>query len=89
MISHTKDNYLSAQYHRLAKRIGKSKAIVAVSHSLLVIMYHLLRTQEPYSDLGPLYFETRNHERERQRAVRHLQSLGYEVTLHEREELTS
>ena len=47
-ISHTKDNYLSAQYHRLARRIGKKKAIVAVSHSLLIIIYHMLRDQTDY-----------------------------------------
>jgi hypothetical protein len=33
-ISPTKDNSLSAQYHRLARRRGKQKAIVAVSHSV-------------------------------------------------------
>jgi transposase len=36
-ISHTKDNDLSAPYHRLARRRGKQQAIVAVSHCLLVI----------------------------------------------------
>src|SRR5947209_8671549 len=48
VISHTCDNSLSAQYHRLARRIGKKRAIVAVSHSLLVIIYHLLRDNEEY-----------------------------------------
>jgi transposase len=38
VISHTHGNYLSAQYHRLARRIGKKKAIVAVSHSVLMII---------------------------------------------------
>ena len=37
VISHTKDNYLSAQYHNLARRLGKKKAVVAVSHSLLIM----------------------------------------------------
>jgi hypothetical protein len=37
-ISHTSGNYLSAQYHRLARRLGKKKAVVAVSHSILVII---------------------------------------------------
>jgi transposase len=44
VLSHRKDNYLSAQYHRLARRLGKKKAVVAVSHSLLVIIYHVLTT---------------------------------------------
>jgi transposase len=83
VISHTKDNYLSAQYHRLARRIGKKKAIVAVSHSLLVIIYHLLRDQTDYRDLGSTYFETRDKEQLRSSAVRRLESLGYTVTLEE------
>src|SRR5258707_1020913 len=81
VISHMKGNYLSAQYHRLARRIGKAKAIVAVSHSLVVIIYHVLHDQQAYRDLGPDYFETRNKERERTRAVRQLEALGYVVTL--------
>lgn len=83
VISHTKDNYLSAQYHRLARRIGKKKAIVAVSHSLLVIIYHMLRDHTDYRDLGSTYFETRDKERLRSSAVRRLESLGYTVTLEE------
>jgi transposase len=48
VISHTRDNYLAAQYHRLAHPIGKKRAIVAVSHSLLTIIYHmLLDNQDP------------------------------------------
>ena len=82
-LSHTKNNYLSAQYHRLARRIGKKKAIVAVSHSLLVIIYHLLRDQTDYRDLGSTYFETLDKERLRTSAVRRLESLGYSVTLEE------
>ncbi len=82
-LSHTKDNYLSAQYHRLARRIGKKKAIVAVSHSLLVIIYHMLRDQTDYRDLGSTYFETLDKERLRTSAVRRLESLGYSVTLEE------
>jgi transposase len=80
-ISHTKDNYLSAQYHRLARRIGKKRAIVAVSHSLLVIIYHLLRANEDYHDLGPHFFETLDTTRQRDTAVRRLEALGYKVTL--------
>ncbi len=87
-ISHTKDNYLSAQYHRLARRIGKKRAIVAVSHSLLVIIYHLLRDQQQYQDLGPHFFERLDTERLRASAVRRLEALGYTVTLHERTEVS-
>ena len=46
-ISHTRDNYLVEQYRRIARRRGKHKAIVAVAHSVLVIIYHVLRTSAP------------------------------------------
>ena len=51
-IAHTKDNYLAAFYHRVARRRGTKKAILAVAHKLLVIIYHVLRTKKPYVDLG-------------------------------------
>jgi len=86
VISHTKDNYLSAQYHRLARRIGKKRAIVAVSHSLLVIIYHLLRANQDYHDLGPHFFETLDTTRQRDTAVRRLEALGYKVTLQTEED---
>ena len=81
VLSHMKDTYLSAQYHRLARRLGKKKAVVAVSHSLLVIIYHVLSTKQPYRDLGADYFEQRDSARLTQRSVRQLEALGYTVTL--------
>jgi transposase len=89
VISHTSDNYLSAQYHRLARRIGKKRAIVAVSHSLLVIIYHMLRDNQDYHDLGPHFFETLDTTRQRDAAVRRLQALGYKVTLQETAEVSA
>jgi len=87
VLSHMKDNYLSAQYHRLARRIGKKKAVMAVSHSIIVIIYHLLRDKVPYSDLGATYFETLDKERIEKAAVRRLQGLGYKVILEPQEEV--
>jgi transposase len=86
VIAHTHDNYLSAQYHRLARRIGKKRAIVAVSHSVLVIIYHLLRDNQDYQDLGSHYFETLDTQRQRDTAVRRLQALGYKVILEEEQQ---
>jgi transposase len=89
VISHTKESYLSAQYHRLARRIGKQRAIVAVSHSLLIIIYHVLRDDQEYHDLGPHFFETLDTTRQRDTAIRRLQALGYTVTVHERTEVSA
>ncbi|HEU4897627.1 MAG TPA: IS110 family transposase [Actinomycetota bacterium] len=77
----SRDSYLSAQFWRLARRIGKKKAAVAVGHSILVIAWYLLTDDCDYQDLGGDYFVRRDTERQRQRAVAHLQALGYRVVL--------
>ncbi len=78
----SRDTYLAAQFWRLARRIGKKKAAVAVSHSLLVIAWHVLSRDEDYTDLGGDYF-TRHTDTDRRRngLVKQLQDLGYAVTL--------
>jgi hypothetical protein len=53
--SHGKNSYLSAQYHRLAFRRGKKRAAVALAHTLLIIVYHLLAQKEEYQELGGTY----------------------------------
>jgi transposase len=80
-ISHTSGTYLAAQFHRLARRRGKQTAVLAVAHSVLVILYHLLRDHQPYSDLGADYFEQLDRTRLARRSVHQLERLGYTVTL--------
>ena len=77
----SRDSYLSAQFWRLARRIGKKKAAVAVGHSILVICWYLLDGDCDYHDLGGDFFIRRDTDRARQRAVAQLQALGYQVTL--------
>jgi transposase len=77
----TRDTYLSAQFWRLARRIGKKKAAVAVAHSILVICWHLLTNDCDYTDLGGDYFTRRNTDRQRDRLIQQLHTLGYRVTL--------
>lgn len=89
VISHRKNDYLSTQYHRLARRLGKKKAIIAVAHSLIVIIYHMLRDKQPYRDLGATFFEERDKERVTKNALRRLEGLGYAVTLQPREEVSA
>jgi hypothetical protein len=47
--SYTKGTYLAAQYRRLAKRRGVKRTLVAVGHTLLVIIYHVLKRGTPYA----------------------------------------
>jgi transposase len=77
----SRDTYLAAQFWRLARRIGKKKAAMAVGHSILVICWYLLTEDCDYHDLGGDFFIRRDSDRARQRAVAQLQALGYQVTL--------
>ena len=77
----SKDNYLSAQYRRLAARRGKKRAAVAVAHSILVIAYHLIQRGTAYSDLGTNYFDERKKDAVQQQLVRRLENLGFKVAL--------
>jgi len=78
----TKDTYFAAQYARLKGRRGHGRATVAVAHSILVVVYHLLDRATPYEELGADYF-LRRHDPARQatRLIRQLNALGYRATL--------
>lgn len=75
-----KDSYFGAQFHRLAGRRGKKRAVIAVAHAQLKVIYHLLSSDQSYQDLGPDYFLKLNaaHAARYHRKV--LESMGYTVT---------
>jgi transposase len=77
----TKGTYLSAFYHRLARRRGKKKALVALEHKLLIIIYHVLLTKKTYSDLGAEYFDHLEKNRLERHHIHRLEQLGYTVSL--------
>jgi transposase len=79
--AHTRKTYLAAQYHRLAARRGRKRAIMAVAHSILTIAYHLILRHENYKELGANYFDQLNPEGTAKRLVKRLEKLGYQVAL--------
>jgi len=80
-ISHTKDNYLSALYHRIAHRRGAKKAIMAVAHAIIVIVYNIIAKKLPYIEFGADYFDRLRESYIKHNSIKRLESLGYEVTL--------
>jgi len=79
--AHTQ-SYFGSQFHRLRARRGDKRAAVAVAHSILIVVYHLLaKPEEVYRELGADFFVKRDPEKEQQRAIRKLETLGYTVTL--------
>jgi transposase len=84
--SHGRDTYLAAQYRRFLRRFGKKsegKAIFAVAHTMIVIIWHILASDTAtYQELGAHYFDRRNDAAARQRyLIRELEKLGNQVTL--------
>ncbi|MFQ5814490.1 MAG: IS110 family transposase [Anaerolineae bacterium] len=79
--SRSKGTYMAAQYHRLAARRGDKRAILAVAHTILVTIYHMLRNGTTFRDLGGNYFDQRAHQATVNRAVRRIERLGYKVAL--------
>jgi transposase len=79
--SHTTNTYVSAQYGRLAKRLGKKKALLAVGHTILVIAYHVLKERTGYRQLGGDYFDRQATDRQKARLIRKLEALGLSVSV--------
>jgi transposase len=82
--SHT-GTYVGARFRRLHRRFGKAgggKAAIAIAHTLIVIIWHVLNDNADYRDLGADYF-TRydNPEARKRRLVHDLQAMGYDVTI--------
>jgi hypothetical protein len=84
-VSKRPDTYYGALYRRLRKRGSKERALVAVAHALLVAIYHMLRDGTVHQDLGPNHFDERRQRQSALNAVRHLQRLGYDLTMGELE----
>lgn len=76
-----KGTYLYALFHRIASRRGNKRAAVAVAHTILVIVYHMLKNRSHYRELGQDYFDRLNRDTVSRRLVRRLESLGYQVEL--------
>jgi transposase len=79
----TKGTYLGARYARLRLRRGANRATVAVAHSILVAVWHMLQTGEVYRELGADYYLRRDPARQTRRLVAQLERLGHTVTLRE------
>ena len=73
--------FLGRTFRRLEERIGKKKAALAIAHKILVIGYHLLATGSCYEEARYAHCHPKQEARERQRALKALERLGYTVTV--------
>lgn len=79
--SHTKGTCLRAFYRRIQMRKGAPKAVMALAHHLLVVVYNVLKRAERYVELGGDYYDQRNKPKIVSRLVERLKRLGYSVDL--------
>lgn len=77
----TKGSYYQAKFVRLCRRRGYKRAIVAIAHSMLIAIYHMIRNDQPYRELGANVFDTRSAESKKTFLIKQLEHLGYTVNL--------
>lgn len=77
----TNNTYLQTRYKRLTARRGPLRALVAVEHSIITAIWHMLTDNVPYGELGGSYFTQRDPGRATRRAINAANQLGYTVTL--------
>ncbi|UPG69885.1 IS110 family transposase [Gordonia hongkongensis] len=80
-IASHKGTFLNAKYRRLVRSRGKPKAIVALEHTLLTVVWIMLTDNVVYDEPGADYYQHRHPERTKNRAIYDLHKLGYEVTI--------
>lgn len=77
----SKGTFYQAKFTQLCKRAGYHKAIVAIAHTMLIAIYHMIRDQQPYRELGAETFAKRSAEQRTRSLVKQLERLGYAVEL--------
>jgi hypothetical protein len=82
-LSRSNDSFLAARYQRVKRRRGANRAAVAVAHSTLTILWHLMADPDArYQDLGADFYQNRQDpQRQATRLVKQLAELGYTATL--------
>lgn len=81
--SRSKKTYLRSQYYKIAARRGKKRAVLAVAHTILVAVHHMLSNGVAFADLGPDYLDEHHAARLRQYYLKRLRALGVNVVVPE------
>ena len=74
-----KNSYFHAQFMRISAHRGKNRAYVAVAHSMLIAIYHILKDGVAFKDLGAEYYNQFNRERKINAYLKKLKALGWEA----------
>ena len=73
-----RNSYFHAQFQRISAHRGRKRAYVAVAHSMLVAIYHILKDGVVFQDLGAEYYNQLNRERKINAYLKKLKALGWD-----------
>lgn len=76
-----KESYFQILFRRWVPRLGAKKAIWAVAHRLLRLIWKVLHKGVSYEERGPLGLNKNALHRRKRRLLRDLRALGYKVIL--------
>jgi transposase len=79
--SRKKNSYFYAHARSLMRCRGAKRGVIAVAHSLLLVIYHILKRGTEYSDLGSGYLDQLRAQKLIHFHVKRLQQLGLAVTV--------
>jgi transposase len=79
--SHTKETYFAALFRRICRRRGKKRAIIATGHAILVCVYHMLKNNCSYKELGFNHFDRIKGDQMQRYYLKRLAQLGVKVQL--------
>ncbi len=74
-----KSSYFYSQFQRISDHRGKKRAYVAVAHSILIAIYHILKDAIAFRDLGADYYNQFNRERKINAYLKKLKALGWQA----------
>lgn len=72
-----KDSYFAAQYNRIAAHRGKKRAIIAVAHSMLIAIYHMIKDDTFFKELGGNFYDKFNTQKKINSYLKRLKELGW------------
>jgi transposase len=75
----THGTYFKDKLYRLQARRGRNRALMAIAHKLLSVIFHVLAHKAPYKELGAGYLDTVKPARTAQSLVRRLERMGFTV----------
>ncbi len=83
-----KDTFYYAQYQRLSVKRGKNRAKVAVAHSMLISIYHMMKENKEYRDLGAEFYNRFNKEKKANSYIKKLKELGYDIQIEQMDKVS-